>query len=183
MIKVIAFDLVGVLVHEKDVDLTLEEEKLERLFGDNIGDADYLVNARKIISKDSIIMQTTLDIINKLYTVDEKTVLKKIKTKYPDIKLVIATNHVSYVRDYIGENIGVDYIDNVIISAEIHKTKPGSDFFEYILDLYNIKPRELLFLDDSKRNIDGANSIGIKTIKVNKDTNIYKEICLVIENK
>ena len=47
MIKVIAFDLVGVLVTESDVELTPEEEKLERMFGDNYSDLDYSKEARK----------------------------------------------------------------------------------------------------------------------------------------
>ena len=38
MIKVIAFDLVGVLVNERDIVLSDEEEKLERLFGPNLSD-------------------------------------------------------------------------------------------------------------------------------------------------
>lgn len=42
MIKVIAFDFVGVLVSEKDVNLSEIENKLERLFGLNISDEDYL---------------------------------------------------------------------------------------------------------------------------------------------
>ena len=33
MIKDIAFDLIGILVTEKDIDLTEEEDKLERMFG------------------------------------------------------------------------------------------------------------------------------------------------------
>ena len=49
MIKVIAFDFVGVLAFEKDIKLTDEEEKLERMFGPNLNDADYLNNARKIV--------------------------------------------------------------------------------------------------------------------------------------
>ena len=36
MIKVIAFDLVGVLVKEKNIELSEEESKLERLFGPNL---------------------------------------------------------------------------------------------------------------------------------------------------
>ena len=66
MIKIIAFDFVGVLVHEKDIDLTDEENKLERMFGPNLCDADYLKEARKIITKDSTIIDITEYLINKL---------------------------------------------------------------------------------------------------------------------
>ena len=53
MIKVIAFDLVGVLVNERDIVLSNEEEKLERLFGPNLRDDDYLKKA----SEDVLIME------------------------------------------------------------------------------------------------------------------------------
>ncbi len=176
MIKVIAFDLVGVLVTEKDIELTPEEEKLERMFGDNYNDADYLIEARKIIDKDSIIMRVTEELIDKLYQVKNEDLFQKIKEKYPDCKVIIATNHVSFIRNFIGESFGIDYLDDVLISAEIHKIKPNQDFYNHILDKFHIKPEELLFLDDNIKNINGANDLKIKTIKVDKDTDIFAEI-------
>lgn len=176
MIKVIAFDLVGVLVTERDIDLTTEENKLERMFGSNINDSDYLMEARKIIDKDSILMRTTEELIDKLYKVKDENLFRKIKEKYNNVKIIIATNHVSFVRNFIGENLGVDYLDDVLISAEIHKVKPNSDFYNHILDKFDLKPEELLFLDDNIDNIDGAEKLGINTIKVNKDTDLYSEI-------
>ena len=94
MIKVIAFDLVGVLVTERDIDLTTEEDKLERMFGSNINDSDYLMEARKTIDKDSILMRTTEELIDKLYKVKDDNLFKKIKEKYNNVKIIIATNHV-----------------------------------------------------------------------------------------
>lgn len=176
MIKVIAFDLVGVLVTERDIDLTPEEDKLERMFGSNIDDSDYLMEARKIIDKDSILMRATEELIDKLYKVKDDNLFKKIKEKYNNVKIIIATNHVSFVRNFIGENLGVDYLDDVLISAEIHKVKPNSDFYNHILDKFDLKPEELLFIDDNIDNIDGAKRLGINTIKVNKGTNLYSEI-------
>ncbi len=182
MIKIVAFDLVGVLVNEKDVELTPEEDKLERMFGSNINDADYLMDARKIINKDSILMRTTEDLIDKIYKVKDRELFRKIKEKYPNLKIIIATNHVSYVRNFIGESFGVNYLDDVLISAEIHKIKPNLDFYEHIINKYNIKPNELLFLDDDDKNIEGAQHLGINTIKVNKDTDLFKEICICLEH-
>lgn len=177
MIKVIAFDFVGVLVNEKDIELTLEEDKLERMFGSNRNDSDYLMDARKIIQKDSVLIRTTEELIEKIYRVRDRDIFKKIKEKDPNLKIIIATNHVSYVRNFIGESFGVDYLDDVLISAEIHKVKPDSDFYEHIINKYHIEPNELLFLDDNAENIDGANRLGINTIKVNRDTDLFEEIC------
>ena len=121
MIKVVAFDLVGVLVNEKDIELSEIEEKLERMFGPNINDADYLIEARKIIEKDSIIMNITETLIDKLYKVKDREIFKKVKEKNENVKVIIATNHLSFVRNFIGESFNVDYLDDLIISAEIHK--------------------------------------------------------------
>ena len=181
MIKVIAFDLVGVLVSESDVVLTKEEGQLERMFGPNINDSDYLIKARKIISKDSIIMRMTEDIIDKIYNIRDKNLFYNLKNKYKDKKIVIATNHVSFVRNYIGESFGVEYLDDVIISAEIHMIKPNKDFYEFILNKFEIKPEELLLLDDNQKNIDSAKNMGIITIKVDEDTDLYDEIIKCIE--
>ena len=43
----------------------------------------------------------------------------------------------------------------------------------------NIRERlgkELLFLDDNINNINGAQTLGINTIKIEKDTNLIDEI-------
>ena len=182
MIKVIAFDLVGVLAFEKDIKLTDEEEKLERMFGPNLNDADYLNNARKTIKKDSIIMRTTEDLIDKLYEIHDRDIFKKIKNMYPNLKLIIATNHLSYVRNFIGESFDIDYLDDLIISAEIHKIKPNNDFYQYILDKYDISSEELLFIDDNQENINSANKMKINTIKINKNDNIFEKIICYLDN-
>ena len=83
MIKLIAFDFVGVLVNERDIELTDVENKLERMFGPNLNDSDYLIEARKLIEKDSIIMNTTESLIEKLYKVKDRDIFKKIKEKHP----------------------------------------------------------------------------------------------------
>lgn len=180
MIKLIAFDFVGVLVNERDIELTDVENKLERMFGPNLNDSDYLIEARKLIKKDSIIMNTTESLIEKLYKVKDRDIFKKIKEKHPDVKIIIATNHLSFVRNFIGESFDVDYLDDLIISAEIHKIKPNVDFYKYLLDKYKINSKELLFIDDNKENVDSAKNIGISTIKVEKDTDIIQEIDLIL---
>ena len=176
MIKVIAFDLVGVLVSEKDIELSEVEEKLERMFGPNLNDEDYLIEARKIIEKDLEVINTTKVLINKLYKVKDKKMFKKIKEINENVKIIIATNHLSFVKDFIKESFNIDYLDDIIISAEIHKIKPNLDFYQYILNKYDIESKELLFLDDNINNINGAQTLGINTIKVEKDTNLIDEI-------
>ena len=170
MIKVIAFDFVGVLANEKDIDLLPVEDKLERLFGPNL-------SAKNIIDEDQLsIINTTKNIINKLYKIKNTEIFKKIKQKNNNLKLIVATNHVSFIEEFIKNSFDSSYIDDIIISANIHKIKPNADFYEYILKKYNIKSKELLFLDDNIENITGAKNLGIQTIKVEKYTDQFNEI-------
>lgn len=176
MIKVIAFDLVGVLVNERDIVLSNEEEKLERLFGPNLSDDDYLKKAKEIVCNEENIVNITKILINKLYKVKEKEIFKKIKKINSKVKIVVATNHVSFVKEFINSHFDINYLDDLIISAEINRIKPNLDFYEFILDKYKINANELLFLDDNIKNVNGANVLGIKTIMVEKSINMIDEI-------
>lgn len=176
-IKLIMLDLVGVLVFERDDVLNDKEDKIERLFGPNLSDEEYLNNKTNIIYDKNEIIDITKNIINKLYYVKDKDIFKKIKDKYNNVKIIIATNHVSYVKDFIINNFNSSYLDDIIISSEIHLTKPNYDFYKYILDKYNINSNNVLFLDDNKDNIESSGEMGINTILVNKNMNIYDEIC------
>jgi HAD superfamily hydrolase (TIGR01509 family) len=158
MIKVVAFDLVGVLVHEQDYLLSNFEARLERMFGSNINDDEYNLIASKLVKGD--INEYTQNIFRKIYEVD-RNLVDTYRKEYPDAKIIIATNHVSYVREFIEKNFDVD---DIIISAEIHYAKPDKEFYQYILRKYEIDSNELLFLDDNIDNINAMNEMCIKNI-------------------
>lgn len=176
MIKIVAFDLVGVLVTENDIELTEIEQKLERTFGNEYNDLDCISFARNYVSNDSDIIKITKDLIDKLYRAKDYDIFMNIKKKYPNIKIIIATNHLKYIRNYIEKYLDTKNIDDIIISSEINKSKPNIDFYEHLLNKYNINPKELLFIDDNNENIESAKVIGINTIKVDKNTNFYEII-------
>ena len=176
MIKVVAFDLIGVLAFEKQIELTLDEDKLERLFGKNKSDDEFLLLGKEKIGENKPIFDIAKNIISKLYKVKQENVFESLKKSYPDIKLVIATNHISFIKKFIEDSFNTKLLDDIIISANIGKIKPNIDFYEYILEKYKIKASELLFLDDNSDNIDGANKIGINTIKVEKNMDLLNEI-------
>ena len=183
MIKVIAFDLVGVLVNERDIVLSNEEEKLERLFGPNLSNGDYLKKAKEIICNEENIVNITKTLINKLYKVKDREIFKKIKKINSKVKIVIATNNVSFVKEFINSHFDINYLDDLIISAEINKIKPNLDFYDFVLDKYKINADELLFLDDNIENVNGAKKLGIQTIKVEKNSNLVSKVELYIKDK
>jgi len=171
MVKVIAFDLVGVLVRERDVELNQDESQIEKLFGPNLSDEEFISELVPFDKK--YIADTTKTIINKLYEVKDRELIDKLRLKYPDVKLVIATNHVSYIRKYIDDNFRVD---KVFISAEMHKIKSNSDFYNTIAKDLNCKNNEILFIDDNADYVSIARESGMKSFKMDKTKILYDQI-------
>ena len=178
MVKVIAFDLVGVLVREMDFPLNDTESKIERLFGPNKSDEEFfnLVKQNIIEAPNEEITCIVNKIITSIYDIKfSLDKLKLLKKKYPNIKLVIATNHVSFIHDYITKTFS-DVFDKIYISANMNAIKPDSDFYNNILNDLSISPEEMLFLDDSERNIIGDKQCNINTIHVTRDMDTLNEI-------
>lgn len=55
-----------------------------------------------------------------------------------------------------------DNFDGVVLSGPIRMVKPNKDIFEYLLEKFNLKADECIFIDDNQNNIDGAELVGIK---------------------
>ena len=55
-----------------------------------------------------------------------------------------------------------DEMEDLIFSALVGHVKPEPDMFKYLCDRTGILPEETLFIDDAKRNIDGASAFGIR---------------------
>ena len=178
MIKVIAFDLVGVLIRETDYPLNDIESKIERLFGPNKSDDEFIATVKKDIidTSDEEIIEIVNRIINSIYNIKfNLNDLKTLKEKYPNIKLVVATNHLSFIQEYILKTFG-NIFDSIYISADINAIKPDKGFYYHILNDLEITPQEMLFLDDSERNIVSATQCNIQTIHVTKQLNILDKI-------
>ena len=55
-----------------------------------------------------------------------------------------------------------DRFDGLVLSGPIGLAKPNKEIFEYLLDKFDLKAEECLFIDDSEKNILGAEKVGIK---------------------
>ena len=67
--------------------------------------------------------------------------------------------------DFDGKGNGIrHYLDELYVSYQMKTLKPSLKFFEYILEKEGINGNEVLFIDDSPRNVEAANKLGIHTI-------------------
>lgn len=66
-----------------------------------------------------------------------------------------------------GENRTLDhYFHRAYYSHRMQKRKPDADIFEQVLEENNLVPEQTLFLDDYDINIQGAKTLGIRTVHV-----------------
>ena len=55
-------------------------------------------------------------------------------------------------------------IDNIVVSGEVKQLKPNPEIFHTLLNKYNLKAEESLFIDDNLKNVEGAKAVGINAI-------------------
>lgn len=65
-----------------------------------------------------------------------------------------------------------DNIDGGIFSYEYKKIKPDPEIFHILLEKYNLKASECLFLDDRKDNVESASNLGFETIEVKDSSKV-----------
>jgi putative hydrolase of the HAD superfamily len=68
------------------------------------------------------------------------------------------------------------FFDKAYFSHRLGLRKPDARTFEHILQKHQLNPSETLFIDDSIQHINAADSIGIKTIFLDKGMTIEKDI-------
>ncbi|HEY0432764.1 MAG TPA: HAD-IA family hydrolase, partial [Chitinophagaceae bacterium] len=54
--------------------------------------------------------------------------------------------------------------DGVVVSGAEKMRKPSAEFYRVMLDRYHIDPSRAIFIDDSLRNVKGAEAVGITGI-------------------
>lgn len=117
--------------------------------------------------------------------------IKKLMYHWTEFVIPLKDN-VAYIKDlkrfgykvYILSNIpeddtkylrslGVfDNIDGGVFSYEYKKIKPDPEIFNILLEKYNLKASECLFLDDRKDNVESASNLGFETIEVKDSSKV-----------
>ena len=103
-------------------------------------------------------------------------IFKELK-QIPGIKTYALTNwsaetfHIALDRyDFL------HWFDGRVVSGEEKTRKPFHEFYQRLLDRYNVNPAQALFIDDNLRNIKAAEELGIKGIHFHTPAQLKEEL-------
>lgn len=70
----------------------------------------------------------------------------------------------------------LQWFDGIVMSGEEKTRKPFADIYYTLLSRFKVKPNEAIFIDDSLRNINGAEAVGIKGIHFQSPEQLSKAL-------
>ena len=80
--------------------------------------------------------------------------------------LYCITDNVKEIMTFIKQRYDIwECFTGIVVSAEIGILKPNIEIFNHLLNTYKLKANECLFIDDIKKNVDGARKAGIQAIQ------------------
>ncbi|MBR3884194.1 MAG: HAD family phosphatase [Bacteroidaceae bacterium] len=80
-------------------------------------------------------------------------------------------------KDFTDEEKSLDdYFDNLYLSYKMNCSKPGEEIYRKMLLEGGMKAEEVLFIDDSSRNLEAASRVGINVLQVKNGEDWRKKL-------
>jgi len=106
-----------------------------------------------------------------------------IRSLRPGLKTGLISNAWLDLRDYITSQHFEDAFDEMIISAEVGVMKPDAGIYQMALAGVGVSPAEAVFVDDTARNVEGANAVGMHGILFKQREKVIEEIKQILNHK
>jgi len=68
------------------------------------------------------------------------------------------------------------WFDGIVMSGEEKTRKPFAEIYQRLLNRFNVHPSEVIFIDDSLRNLEGAKAVGIEGIHFQSPKQLSQEL-------
>lgn len=100
------------------------------------------------------------------------------KLEHSDYELFGLTNWSAETFPYALENY--DFFNvfkgKIVVSGTEELIKPDPKIWEVLLERYQLKSEESVFIDDNPKNIEVAETLGFLTVHIQQETNLEKEL-------
>lgn len=172
MIKAIIFDFYGVVCSEigspwyQSISSSADVSHLKQAFDvpSNLGEIsekEFFTGIGKAIGKEG---EQVRDDWVQAAEINTSLVdfICRLKSKY---KIAVCSNtQPELFRELLQKYRLEDLFDVVVSSSEVGMMKPGLEIFRHTLAELEVKPEEVLFIDDRVANVEGTEKVGIVSI-------------------
>lgn len=206
-IKNIIFDLGGVIIN-LDIPKTISEfnklsnQSFESIYNQlqqtpvfdlfdkgQITEKDFFVELKKALQND-VTDEELLFAWNAMLLDFPKHRLELLSKLKPNYRLFLLSNtnesHVLEFEKTLFTSHGYQnlepFFEKVYYSCRMNQRKPNADIFESVLNENNLIAEETLFIDDSPQHVEGALTLGIKAMLLEKNNEVedlLKELKLI----
>lgn len=188
-IKNIAFDLGGVVIalsYEqavkrfeeiglKDARQHLDAFHQHGIFGDleqgTITAEEFRIELGKLIGHEMTYEECLYAWHGYVENVPQKNLQMLLKLRQLGYKVCLLSNTNPYMMqwamssEFDGQGHSLDYyFDHLYLSYQCKHMKPSAEIFQMMLEGQQAKAEETLFIDDGKKNVEAAQSLGMKTL-------------------
>ena len=198
LIRNIVFDLGNVLLDfDPDSyldDLGYKDRTKEKLKSEIFETEEWLMLDRGTISQEEAVkrwQQRNPGLKNKITDVmagwekiltlkeDSLQILKSLAEQ--NYNLYILSNFHQKAFSYVSKKYDFfNYFDGQVISAEVELVKPEAEIYDHLLNKFDLKAEETIFIDDSMDNIKAALKKGIRVIHFKDAASLEEELKLYL---
>jgi beta-phosphoglucomutase-like phosphatase (HAD superfamily) len=197
-LKLVIFDMDGVLVDACDWHKDAFNQALEELCGYKISDEEHYsefnglptktklakLAEKGIVKEDKKLLkeinnlkqENTIRIIEESCAYDNSKVNLVNWLKLKDIKVACFTNSIRKTAELMLDKCGVlSELDLLVTNQDVKEPKPSPEGYLKVLKHFNISPQDAMIVEDSPKGIKAATAAGCKIMKVDNATQVYTE--------
>ena len=179
----IVFDLGGVVFRwqpEAIITSAIEDENTQGFVGKEIFEhSDWIELDRGTISLEAAIdrgatrtglpardIARLLNAVPRFLTPIDKTIDLICRLSDTGNTLFVLSNMHRASITYLEQQHDIwEMFHGVVISSRIKTVKPEIQIYQHLLDKFQLRPAETIFIDDTQENLTAASSLGIQTIR------------------
>jgi HAD superfamily hydrolase (TIGR01509 family) len=198
MIKVIIFDLGGIVVPEKDNQIKKEiceflkisknqfsiyldgyKEKLTKGKISLLSFFKYLVKEFNLKKSAKQILEKYVELYARYSTLRDEKIISLIQKLKENYKIVALTNTEIEIAKYNKKNELFKYFEKSYLSTEMHLMKPELEIYLKILEDLQCLPNETVFIDDKTKYVNASKKVGMNAILFQNILQLKKELAFL----
>ena len=159
----------------------LETEQLPQLYETGSISRTEFVNRINHIAKTNIPENEIIAAWNAMLLNYKPARIEWIKRLHKDHKLLLLSNtndaHFEYFHNKLIAEYGVTFyqlFDHIYLSHEMGLLKPSHEIYERVIAEQQLNLQRTLFIEDTARNVAGAQEVGLQTLLIPRNGEFYE---------